>query len=149
MSSFPKNNESSDGAQGDGSGKGVAARSTIVGTNTSFIPIPAEPAFCDNYKCKKCNSTTKDDFIKCQTCERLVHGQCEGLASKQVRFLNMFKDDIPYFCKECRYIIKSHLGFLVKSCGDHLDTVEESVTNIDVRIQDLETNTIFKSKTEF
>ena len=111
MSSFPINNERSDGAQGDVPGKEGVARGTIVGTNNSFIPIPAEPAFCDNYKCKKCNITTKDDVIKCQTCERFVHGQCEGLSSKQVRFLNMFKDDIPYFCKECIYVIKSHLGF--------------------------------------
>ena len=149
MSSFPINNERSDGAQGDVPGKEGVARGTIVGTNNSFIPIPAEPAFCDNYKCKKCNSTTKDDFIKCQTCERLVHGQCDGLASKQVRFLNMFKDDIPYFCKECIYIIKSHLGFLVQSCGDHLESVEEKVTNIDVRVQKLETNVVFNNKTEF
>ena len=44
MSSFPKNNESSDGAQGDDApGKGVAC-SALLGTNISFIPIPAEPA---------------------------------------------------------------------------------------------------------
>ena len=120
-----------------------------LGNNTSIIPIPADPAFCDKYKCKKCNVTTKDDVINCQTCDRLVHGACEGLASKQVLFLNMFKDEIPYYCKECQYVIKSHLGFLVKSCGDHLDTVEENVTKIDARVQDLETNVIFKSKTEF
>ena len=46
-------------------------------------------------------------------------------------------------------MIKSHLGFLLQYCGDYLDTVEESVTNIDARVQDLEANVIFKSKTEF
>ena len=52
------------------------------GMNTSIISIPANPAFCDNYKCKECNATTKDDMIKCQTCDRLVHGACEGLIKK-------------------------------------------------------------------
>ena len=164
MSGVNRNNVRTIDAPGVAPGKGVACSKndavtavstklvdtphSLLGTNTSFIPIPADPAFCDNYKCKKCNVTATDDVIKCQTCERFVHGKCEGLASKQVLFLNMFKDDIPYFCKECRYIIKSHLGFLVKSCGDHLETVEEKVTNIDDRVQKLETNVVFNSKTE-
>ena len=62
---------------------------------------------------------------------------------------NIFKDDIPYFCKECIYVIKSHLGFFVKSCGDHLESVEEKVSNVDARVQELETNVVFNSKTEF
>ena len=112
MSGVARKNVSSIDAPDDGSEKGVARNKNVstkkvdpprslLGTNTSFIPIPADPAFCDNYKCKKCNVTTTDDVIKCQTCERFIHGQCERLASKQVIFLNMFKDDIPYFCKEC------------------------------------------------
>ena len=104
MLGVTRNNDSSV----DAPGKGVACRKidavkavstklvdtphSLLGNNTSFIPIPADPAFCDKYKFKKYNVTTKFDMLKCQTCERSVHGACESLSSNQVLFLNMFKE---------------------------------------------------------